>query len=196
MRGAWGLRPPLQLLPGDEILPHQVQTPNPEGTCRPQSTPQAAWSHLGTLGVSLLTQAPPSRGPLCKEPKTPTVLLPASTARGQCWLPALLSLPLEPALLLPGPQPPHRASHGVGAGGWEGGWGEPRHSLPWGTESLGRLKLPLCCVDSGQDAGTGTRARWGQGDVAVTALAPECSSAEAPRCFRSLLALCHCGLRL
>ena len=38
----------------------------------------------------------------------------------------------------------------------------------WGTESLGCLKLPLCCVDSGQDAGTGTRARWGQVDVAVT----------------------------
>ena len=157
--GAWGLRPPLQLLPGDEILPHQVQTPSPEGTCRPRSTPQAAWSHFP---VSLLTQAPPSRGPLCPDPKKPTVLLPAPTTRGQCWLPALLSLPLESALLLPRPQPPHRASRGVGAGG------EPRHSLPWGTESLGRLKLPLCCVDSGQDAGTGTRARWGQGNVAVT----------------------------
>lgn len=145
--GAWGLRPPLQPLPGDEILPHQVQTSNPEGPCRRRSSPEAAWSHFP---VYLLTETPASRGPLCPDPEMPTGLLPASTTRGQCSaLP-----PVGAPLLLPGPQSPHRASQeGVG------GMREPRHSLPWGTESLGILKLPLCCVDSGQAAGTGSRAR-------------------------------------
>ena len=85
-----------------------------------------AWSHFP---VSLLTQAPPSRGPPAQN-QTPSGHLPASTTRGQCWLLAPLSLPLALTGSLGAcPQGSHTASPWSSASP-QGFWGEPRHSLP------------------------------------------------------------------
>lgn len=135
-------RPPTQKGPADHGAPLRLHGHTSLFLCSPRPLPP--------LGPS--AQAPD---------KTPTGSLPASTTRGQCWLLALLSLPLALTGSLGAcPQGAHTASPWSSASP-QGFWGEPRHSLP-GEQSLGCLKLPLCCVDSGQDAGTCTRARWGQ----------------------------------
>lgn len=161
----------------------------------------AALSHFHG---SRLTQAPPSCRLPCPGPKQTDAGFPQASPPGTSdrWGAVLAGDPSGSAWKLGNlPQgSPRCLSLGLSL---PAGLLQGAQALP----SLGNrvvIRMPQAfpllrgCFRFGHDAGTCTRAgegRW-MGPSQGGTLGPERSSAEAPGHLRSLLALCHCGVRL